>query len=363
MFQSFNGLELKLLRLFNEYSLEDVAEKIGKSKQYIHKLETGLSYPTDDLLKNLCSLFDVKENFFYQVHSPLQEDQIHFRSLKTSRQFAKQVVIARAEQLNRLLRFIEKYVNLPDYLINSIDFDHTILSGDQIEKIADDFRKQFELGLAPIDNLTEFCEDIGILITDFDTISTEVDALSLICQRPIIVRNSSKKSVCRQRFDIAHEVGHMILHNGVITGDNLTESQAHRFASSLLLPQSMLRTNFPILFKGGRFDWIKMGEFKKIWGISKAAILYRAKQLNLIDDNQYKTGIIHLRVHGESKQEVEDPIMPEEIPSLLQDAIKIILEDSMSAEKISEELNISIPILEKLIRMRLPSTKSKLKII
>ncbi len=27
MFQSFNGLELKLLRLFNEYSLEDVAEK------------------------------------------------------------------------------------------------------------------------------------------------------------------------------------------------------------------------------------------------------------------------------------------------------------------------------------------------
>ncbi|OTG67303.1 helix-turn-helix domain-containing protein [Acinetobacter silvestris] len=363
MFNSFNGLELKLLRLFNEFSLEDVADKLGKSKQYVHKLETGLSYPTEELLASLCNIFNVKEDFFYQVHSPLQEDQIHFRSLKTSRQFAKQVVIARAEQLNRLLRFIEKHVNLPEYLINSIDTDHTILTGDQIEKIADDFRVQFELGLAPIQNLTEFCEDIGILITDFDSISNEVDALSLICQKPIIVRNTSKKSVCRQRFDIAHEVGHMVLHNGVITGDTLTESQAHRFASSLLLPQSMLRTNFPILFKGGRFDWAKMSEFKKIWGISKAAILYRAKQLNLIDDNQYKTGVIHLRVHGESKQEVEDPIMLEETPSLLQDAINVILEDNISAEKISEELNISIPILEKLTRMKFPIKKSKLQII
>lgn len=363
MFNSFNGLELKLLRLFNEFSLEDVAEKVGKSKQYVHKLETGLSYPTDELLTDLCNLFNVKKEFFYQVHSPLQEDQIHFRSLKTSRQFAKQVVIARAEQLNRLLRFIEEYVNLPEYLIDSVDTDHTLLSGDQIEKIADNFRKKFELDLAPIHNLTEFCEDIGIVITDFDSISTEVDALSLICQRPIIVRNTSKKSVCRQRFDIAHEVGHMVLHNGVITGDNLTESQAHRFASSLLLPQSMLRTNFPILFKGGRFDWAKMSEFKQIWGISKAAILYRAKQLNLIDENQYKTGVIHLRVHGESKQETEDTTMPDEKPSLLKEAINLILEDGLSAEKISNELNISIPILERLTGMKFSVKQTKLKII
>lgn len=64
MFNSFNGLELKLLRLFNELSLEDVALKVNKSKQYIHKLETGLSYPSDDLLSQLSMLFDVKEDFF-----------------------------------------------------------------------------------------------------------------------------------------------------------------------------------------------------------------------------------------------------------------------------------------------------------
>lgn len=363
MFNSFNGLELKLLRLFNEFSLEDVAEKIEKSKQYVHKLETGLSYPSEELLKDLCKLFDVKKEFFYQVNSPLQEDQIHFRSLKTSRQFAKQVVISRAEQLNRLIKFIEEHVNLPEYLIESIELDHNQLTSDQIEKIADDFRKQFELGLGPINNLTEFCEDIGIIVTDFDSISSEVDALSLICHRPIIVRNTSKKSVCRQRFDIAHEIGHMILHNGVITGDNLTESQAHRFASSLLLPQTMLRTNFPILFKGGRFDWNKMSEFKKIWGISKAAILYRAKQLNLIDENQYKTGVIHLRVHGEARQEIEDLHMPEEIPSLLKDAINIILGDGKTGEIISSELNISLSMLEKLTRMKFPLSETKPRII
>lgn len=365
MFNSFNGLELKLLRLFNEFSLEDVAEKVGKSKQYIHKLETGLSYPTDDLLQELCNLFKVKKDFFSQIHSPLQEDQIHFRSLKNSRQFAKQVVIARAEQLNRLIRFIEKNVNLPEYAIEAEEIvDHTILTGDQIEQIADNFRKYFGLDYAPITNLTEFCEDIGIIVTDFDTISSEVDALSLICQRPIIVRNKSKSSVCRQRFDIAHEIGHMVLHDGVITGDRLTESQAHRFASALLLPQSMLRTNFPILFKNGRFNWIKISEFKKIWGISKAAILYRAKQLNLIDEYQYRTGVIHLnRASGEAKQEVEDIDMPMEIPSLLHDAINIILADGISAESISKQLNISVSLLEKLVGLELPKISPKLKII
>lgn len=54
----------------------------------------------------------------------------------------------------------------------------------------------------------------------------------------------------------------MVLHNGVITGDNLTESQAHRFKKPLLLPQSML-CQISILFKGGRFDWAKMSEFNK----------------------------------------------------------------------------------------------------
>ncbi|ENX15960.1 hypothetical protein F894_00766 [Acinetobacter sp. CIP 51.11] len=363
MFNSFNGLELKLLRLFNELSLEDVAAKVQKSKQYIHKLETGLSYPTEELLNELCDIFNVKKDFFYQVHSPLQEDQIHFRSLKSSRQFAKQVVISRAEQLNRLIRYIEHHVDLPEYLINSIEIDHNQLTGEQIEKIAEEFRKQFDLNLAPIENLTEFCEDVGIVITDFDSISSEVDALSLICQRPIIVRNTSKKSACRQRFDIAHEIGHMVLHNGVTTGDNLTESQAHRFSSALLLPQSMLRTNFPILFKGGRFDWNKMSEFKRIWGISKAAILYRAKQLNLIDDNQYKTGAIHLRVNGEARQESEDISMPIETPTLLQEALNIILDDGISAEEISNELNISISMLEKLTNMKFHTQERKLKII
>ncbi len=74
----------------------------------------------------------------------------------------------------------------------------------------------------------------------------------------------------------------MVLHNGVITGDNLTESQAHRFASSLLLPQAMLRTNFPILFKGGQFDWAKMSEFKQIGELVKPAIYTELSNLTYL---------------------------------------------------------------------------------
>lgn len=106
-----------------------------------------------------------------------------------------------------------------------------------------------------------------------------------------------------------------------------------------------------------------MSEFKRIWGISKAAILYRAKQLNLIDDNQYKTGAIHLRVNGEARQESEDISMPIETPTLLQEALNIILDDGISAEEISNELNISISMLEKLTNMKFHTQERKLKII
>ncbi|MFV4888306.1 hypothetical protein [Acinetobacter baumannii] len=102
---------------------------------------------------------------------------------------------------------------------------------------------------------------------------------------------------------------------------------------------------------------------QKIWGISKAAILYRAKQLNLINENQYKTGIIHLRVSGEAKQEIEDPDMTLETPSLLQDAINIMLDDGISTEEIADKLKISTQLLEKLTGMKLPKIKHNLRVL
>lgn len=61
-------------------------------------------------------------------------------------------------------------------------------------------------------------ENQGAIVTTFDGVSDKVDALSINRKYPIIIRNTAKESVCRMRFDIAHECGHLIMHDGIETG-------------------------------------------------------------------------------------------------------------------------------------------------
>ncbi|MFX4717515.1 ImmA/IrrE family metallo-endopeptidase, partial [Acinetobacter baumannii] len=91
--------------------------------------------------------------------------------------------------------------------------------------------------------------------------------------------NGDGRSACRERFGIAHELGHFSLHIGVLTGDRLTETQANRFASALLLPRTTFATESRIAMRGSRLNWQGLSELKLRWGVSKAAILFRGRQL------------------------------------------------------------------------------------
>lgn len=347
----FNGLELKMLRFFNEMSLEDVAARTAKSKQYIHKLETGQTHPTEDLINELAQLFKVKPEIFFTLKPVIQEEQVHFRSQRNSRKMAKQIVIARADYMVRLVDYIETKLRLPAFNVRTYEETHTY-TGDDVERVAEECRKEWGLGLGPISNMSRFCENRGIVITSFSSISKEVDALSLATKRPIIVRNDAKLSACRQRFDIGHELGHLILHDGTVTGDRLTEDQAHRFASAFLLPRTMLTTNFHMLFNGRRFNWKAMSEFKKIWKISKAAILYRARQLELLTEEQYVSGVVYLKRTGEAISEIEDSEIPLEQPELLANCFAALAKKKIFVEDIADHLSMHPEFIEELTGLK-----------
>jgi Zn-dependent peptidase ImmA (M78 family) len=182
-------------------------------------------------------------------------------------------------------------------------------------------------------------------VTSFESVSDDVDALSVPLDRPFIVRNTAKKSPCRQRFDIAHEVAHLILHGGISTGDRVTESQANRFASALLLPRSAMAKYFPRPI-GGRIDWQGLSQFKLTWKVSKAAIIYRAHQLSLLTDAQYKTAFFGLKRKGEAIDEKEDFLIDHEKPELFHKALNVLLSDlGFSAESLARRLNVSTDML------------------
>lgn len=335
---SFIGSQLRLARIFNELSLEDLAIKVGKTRQYIHKLETGQSEPTDELLANLASRLFVLPNFFaVPPKTIISEQDFHFRKLLTTRTLVKHTAMAKAEIFGRLVAVLEAELKFPSVNIPTIS---EINSVDDIERAAEHCRAAWGLGLGPISNMTRLAETKGAIVTSFQSVSTEVDALSIELHRPVIVRNEAKKSVCRQRFDIAHEIGHFVLHEGQVTGDRITEAQANRFASALLIPKEMMLKLFPRL-KNNRIDWRRLSDFKLQWKVSKAAVLYRAHQLNIINDQQYKSGVITLKRTGEALQEKEDHLIPSEEPELLINSVRLLHKNHIiSVQKLAAMINV-----------------------
>lgn len=341
----FNGSNLRLARLYHELSLEQVAERVDKTRQYIQRLESGSAVPTPELANKLAAVLLVMPEFFEgQEQSPVNEEIVHFRKRSSTRMATKWATLAKAELYRRLIEVFDEYLNLPPVRFPELRA-HT---QEDIEKAAEKCRTDWGLGFGPIDNMTRLAEKLGAFVTSFDSVSDDVDALSVPLSRPFIVRNTAKKSPCRQRFDIAHEVAHLILHEGISTGDRVTESQANRFASALLLPRSAMAKYFPRPI-GGRIDWQGLSQFKLTWKVSKAAIIYRAHQLSLLTDAQYKTAFFGLKRKGEAIDEKEDYLIPNEKPELFHRAMRFLLTDlSVDVESLAQRLCITPTMLAEL---------------
>lgn len=348
MEQQFNGMNLRLARVFNGFSLDELAGLVGKSRQFLHKLETNdTCQPTSELAAELSQQLRVRVAFFYRSLSPvLPEEEVHFRKLFTTRSAIKQAAMAKAEMFLQLVEYFDEHLNLPDVSVPSFPDAAT---ADDIEQAAELCRRHWGLGLGPIDNMVRVAEHAGAIVTTFNAVSAEVDALSYALKRPVIVRNDAKLSACRQRFDIAHEIGHFVLHEGVQTGNRQTESQANRFASAFLMPRSMMAAHWPKP-KGSRLDWVGMKEFKFTWKVSKAAMLYRAHQLEIIDDAQYKSGVITLRRTGEATGEREDQMIPLEQAKMVLQALQVLSnKGGASIDHLADDLGWSVALLEEVV--------------
>lgn len=359
---AFNGAQLRLARVFNGFALEEVAERVEKTRQYIHRLETLDITPTRELAQQLAEALRVEPAFFLMERRPFVEEQFHFRKLLTTRAGVKQTALARGELFGCLVAHLDRELNLP--AVNIPTYEAADI--DDIEQAADGCRKAWGLGMGPIADMTRVAEHVGAVVTSFAGVSTEIDALSVVTHRPIIVRNEAKLSACRQRFDIAHELGHFVLHQGKQTGDRVTEGEANRFASALLVPRSMMAKLFPRP-KGSRLDWVGLRDFKMTWKVSKAALLYRARTLALISDDQYKTGVITLRRHGEANGEHEDTSIPQEQPELLRHALQVLAErKGQFVAEVAHALRVTPSVIEDLAGFKViarPAGRPQLKVV
>lgn len=315
---AFKGERLRLARVALGLTLDQLGTRVGATRQYLNQLEQGIKPPTDEMCAALAAALGVAERFLsLPAEAGIRSEQCHFRKQRTTPVSVVSQVLARGTLLNGFVSRLDRELDLPPVTFPDIPVE----TMHDVEDAAEAAREHWGLGTGPIKNMMRVVENAGAVVSFFGGVSERVDALSIDCARPMIIRSEAKPAACRLRFDLGHEAGHLIMHRGLQTGDKLTEDQANRFASAFLLPRSSFVHEFP---RGRFLDWAAIYELKLRWKVSAAAIVRRAYDLRMISADQYRTGYIHLSKTGQKKAERYDDVIEPEEPELLPKAVEAL---------------------------------------
>lgn len=144
-----------------------------------------------------------------------------------------------------------------------------------------------------------------------DTLTTRMwlDKVDAFCvpfhDRPIVALGADKGLRDRSRFDGAHELGHLIMHTADQVGSKTIETQAHQFAAAFLMPVDDIRDELP-----ARADWPTLLKLKAKWHVSIAALLMRAKTLEVMDERTCNQAFKTMSARGWRKREPATSALP-----------------------------------------------------
>ncbi len=268
---SFFGERLQLAREFRGKTQKQLGDEVAASPTLISLCETGKKKdPAADLVEACGSVLGFEPAFFYHpVQDVFRENECSFRHRRSSPERLKDQIRAHAtligmviERLQALLTFPE--LNIPHVLAQNVE---------EIEAAAERGRERWGLGIdGPILQVSRVLERAGVVIVPNVVQSTKVDAFSRFGKITMIFLNQAIPSTSRWTFDIAHECGHLVIHNSISTGTAETEEEADRFASAFLMP----RKAFARDFRMAPFSWPHIFDLKKRWCVSAAAIVRRS---------------------------------------------------------------------------------------
>lgn len=333
------GKNLKRIRLLKNLSLKDAGNLLNMTATAISKYEKGEILPDSKKLIAFANAYEVKSIELLKVYNA---PEMKFTSFRKKKRLTGQNL----ELLEELIQDeVAKYLEI--IVMNNIDTDNIKLkkyycnSLDDAEKAANDFRNYIKISnKQPISDLINILENLGIIIIQIknpDNRFDDFDGLSEIVNNiPVIVLLDGIKDGARQRFTIAHELGHLVLN---ISNEELDEEKlCNRFASALLMPKESIINEFGRSRKN--INFFELTAFKNEFKVSYAAIVYRLKDLNIISDYLYKKLSIFLSQRiGRNDPK---PIGPETSYQFKKIVYKLEADEIISLNKACELLGVTV---------------------
>ena len=291
----FNPSRLTVARLRLGLTRPKLADASDVSLRSITDFENAIREPSHETLDKLSSALRVPLSFFERDDiEPVPFTAVSFRKLSKATVARRDAVLASAALTLEFFAEIDERFRLPEPSIPTFDK----LSPEQA---ADLVRHQWNLGGRPISNMLHLLESKGVRVATLNQDYDDIDAFCFYRDAiPYVFLNTSK-SAERQRFDAAHELGHLVLHSEIEMERNTSkerEAQANAFASSFLMPQDAVLNQ---TMASAGVDRILVA--RSFWKVSAMAMTHRLHELHLLTDWQYRSTCITLSERGYRRSE------------------------------------------------------------
>lgn len=311
-----------------------LARRLGVSPTSVSRWEDENADQSPDYttLIKLAGELQVRPEFF--LRPPFDSERPTFlRSLASTLVRDLNYQKSQMHWLQEISFVLGHYVDLPEVDIPDVldGASYTALRDDDIENIALQLRRHWNMGEGPCGDVVALMERTGIVVAAIPMNTTKLDGLcswSPIDGRPHVLLATDKMSFPRRQMDAAHELAHAVLHQSVLEEefqDNLRmiEQQAFRLASALLMPS----TTYPHEVKHPSLAMFT--SLKERWRVSIKAQIKRLSDLDVVSEDFARQLYKVYSAKGWSKGEPLDQHWPVTAPKALRDSLNLIVDNGV----------------------------------
>ena len=305
----FVASRLTMARSLRGFTATALAKQADVTPEWLSKVERGHTTPSSELVNRLAKELDFPAEFFSRDPIPLPSTEaFHFRA--SSKLALKDETAARAlaSLACELSEWLDRTYKLPIPGVPEIQELTEAEVEPRPDVAAEALRSFWGLGSAPISNMVALLEAKGARIFSVDGAFQSIDAFSFRHNGSAIIFLNPSKSAERLRFDLAHELGHLLLHGGSLyeSRNKYRERQANDFASGFLMPRSGLLGSLR-----GNISLERLLRLRDLWKVSAMAIVMRLHQLEVITDWTYRLMCQELSKRGFRRAEPGSTLIPE----------------------------------------------------
>lgn len=345
-----NGYRVRQAREVSCLTQVELAEQIGLAQSTIAHIESGRFQPSEDVVSALSIHLGFPVGFFSQEDPPqFPLGSLLFRAHSSLTAAQK----AEAHRYGQILH--EVSLRLGRLVKNKTPLRLPQLSDEPLKPASAAQLTRDALGLSPdmpIPHLVKAVEQVGVQVFALPTHLDGRDAYSLWSRfptlwmteitRPMIVLSSGVPGD-RLRFSVAHEIGHLVMHQALQGTSSALEEEANRFAAELLMPETVMkeRVQPPVTLVG-------LAAMKAQWGVSIQSLIRRAQELEIIkkDQGQYLFKRLH-HYHWADHEPVD--ILPEK-PRALRQMAEIAFGPDIEFSRLAEYLHLTPTFVRRIMQ-------------